>query len=95
MRPAADSTRLNLKVVPGASRTEIVGWLGGTLKVRVAAAPERGKANAAVEAIVAEALGVSVRAVTIVAGRSSAQKTITISGMTSEEVEERLGRRDD
>ena len=39
---------LEVKVVPGASRSEVTGWLGDSLKIRVAAPPERGKANAAV-----------------------------------------------
>jgi uncharacterized protein YggU (UPF0235/DUF167 family) len=41
---------LHIKVVPRAARDQIVGWLDGALKVRVAAAPEAGRANAALEA---------------------------------------------
>lgn len=44
--------KLVLKVIPGASREGIAGWLGDTLKVRVTALPEGGKANRAVETIV-------------------------------------------
>ena len=53
--------RLELKVVPKASRDRVVGWLGDRLKVQVRAAPERGKANAAVEALLAEILGAGLR----------------------------------
>ena len=42
-------TRLTVKVVPGASSSAIAGWLGDSLRMRLSAAPERGKANAAVE----------------------------------------------
>ncbi len=43
--------RLSLKVVPGSSRDEIVGWLGDSLKVKVKAPPEKGRANEAVDAM--------------------------------------------
>lgn len=74
--------RLTLKVVPGASRDGIAGWLGDALKIRVAAPPEHGKANAAVTGLIAEALGVTPRQVRIVAGGSSAWKVIEIDGVT-------------
>ena len=67
--------RLELKVVPKASRDRVVGWLGDRLKVQVRAAPERGKANAAVEALLAEILGAAVR---IVAGEASPLKTVDV-----------------
>src|ERR1051325_9653356 len=60
--------RLALKVVPGSSKNAIAGWLGDTLKVRVSAAPERGKANDAVEALIADALRLPADRVRIVAG---------------------------
>ena len=82
--------KLTVKVVPGASRTEIVGWLGEALKVRVSAPPERGKANAAVEAAIAAALGLPDTAVNVVLGTTSPRKTVEISGMTEEAVHARL-----
>src|SRR5947207_8641105 len=48
---------LHVKVVPGASRDRIAGKLGDALKVQVSAAAERGKANAAVIAVIAATLG--------------------------------------
>lgn len=83
-------TQLQVKVVPGSSRDCIAGWLGDALKVRVSAPPERGKANAAVEAIVAEALGVPRECVRIVAGQTSARKVLEISGLTGAEIRRRL-----
>ena len=70
--------RLPLKVVPKASRDRIAGWVGERLKVQVRAAPERGRANAAVEALLAEALGLPRRAVRVVAGRASPEKLVEI-----------------
>jgi uncharacterized protein YggU (UPF0235/DUF167 family) len=83
--------RLAIKVVPGASRDEIAGWLGDTLKIRVVAPPERGRANAAVEALLAAALGLPPGCVRVVTGRSSARKAVVIEGLTATEVAQRLG----
>jgi uncharacterized protein (TIGR00251 family) len=69
---------LAIKVVPGASRTEIAGVLGKRLKVRVAAPAEGGKANRALVRLLGEWLG--VRDVEIVAGESSAEKTVRVVG---------------
>jgi uncharacterized protein YggU (UPF0235/DUF167 family) len=68
----------------------VAGWLGDTLKVRVAAPAERGKANAAVEAIVAEALGVPRADARVVAGMTSPRKVIEIAGLSEAEVYHRL-----
>lgn len=69
---------IRLRVVPGASRSEIVGPLGDRLKVRVASPAEGGKANRAVIALVSERLGVSLRDVEVVSGRSSRDKTLRV-----------------
>jgi len=69
---------LDVKVVAGASRTEIAGPLGNRLKVRVAAPAQGGKANRALVELLQEWLG--TRDVEIVAGRSSAEKTVRVSG---------------
>jgi uncharacterized protein (TIGR00251 family) len=82
--------KLPIKVVPGSSRDCIAGWLGDTLKVRVRAPAERGKANAAVEEIVAKALGVPKARARIVAGNTSARKIIQISGLSEAEIQHRL-----
>jgi hypothetical protein len=84
--------QLKLKVVPGASRSEISGWLGDTLKLRVAAPPEKGKANKAVEALLCEALGHSAGAVRIVSGHGSPRKTAEIEGLSTEDVRRCLDR---
>lgn len=85
-------TKLNIKVVPGASRSEVAGWLGEALKVRVAAPPESGKANLAVEKVLAAALGVSRRQVRLEAGLASQRKVVAIGGLSQEEVFSRLGK---
>ena len=82
--------RLPLKVVAGSSRSGIVGWLGDTLRVRVTAPAERGKANAAVEALLSEALGLPRGGARIVSGSSSPRKVVEIVGLAEVEIRRRL-----
>jgi uncharacterized protein YggU (UPF0235/DUF167 family) len=84
------TTRLRLRVVPGSGRSEIVGRYGDAWKVRVAAAPERGKANDAVVALLAEALGVPSGTVEILAGRGARDKVAGVRGLSGAAVEARL-----
>jgi len=84
--------RLSIKVVPGSSRQGVAGWLGDTLKVRVSAPAEGGRANAAVEAVLAEALGVPAADVRIVHGPTSPRKVVAIAGLSEGEVLRRLGK---
>lgn len=87
---ATPAARLAVKVVPGAKRDEIVGPHGDRLKVRVSAPPEDGKANKAVCALLAEALGVKRSAVTVIVGPSSPEKTIRIDGLSAADVLRKL-----
>lgn len=82
--------RLKVKAVPGSSREGIAGWLGDALKVRVTAPAEGGKANEAIEELLAGALGVPTRSVRIVTGRSSPRKVVEVSGISGEEARRRL-----
>jgi uncharacterized protein (TIGR00251 family) len=75
--------RLQVKVIPKSSRDRVVGWVGNRLKVQVTAAPEQGKANAAVVDVLASALGLARRQVRIVSGESAPLKTIEVDGDTS------------
>lgn len=81
---------LKVKVVPGASRTRVVGWLGEELKVTVAAVAESGKANAAVEELLAGVLGVGRREVRVVGGLTRPRKVVEILGLDAGEVGRRL-----
>ncbi len=83
---------LQVKVVPGASRDDIAGWLGDALKVRVSAPPEKGKANAAVCKLLAKQLGLWKGAVTVVQGHGSAQKRLAIKGIDAAALKARLPR---
>ena len=81
---------LKVKVVPGSSRTTIDGWLGDALKVRVTAKPEKGKANDAVVALLAETLGVRPQDISIFSGGTSPRKSFIINNLSDYEVRSRL-----
>lgn len=72
---------MRIKVVPGSSRDAIAGMLGDRLKVKVAAAPEAGKANAAVCDLIAGVVGIKARDVTIESGDTAPEKTLRIRGI--------------
>ncbi|MGD9597115.1 MAG: DUF167 domain-containing protein [Steroidobacteraceae bacterium] len=84
--------RLDVKVVPGASRSGLAGWLGGALKLRVTAPPERGRANCAVCALLAEALALPADCVRIVGGHGSTRKVVEVERLSAAEIGARLGR---
>jgi uncharacterized protein len=71
---------LELYVRPGAARTEFAGEHAGRVKLRLAAPPVDGKANAALVAFLAQYYGVAKRNVRIVAGASSRRKRVQIDG---------------
>lgn len=89
-RTGRKTVKLSIKVVPGSSREDIAGWLGGELKVRVRQAPEAGKANDAVRRLLAKTLQLSVDDIRIVSGAASPHKTIEISGVSERELRSRL-----
>ena len=89
---AAPSTRLRLRVSPGA-RAQVRGGIGRHgegWKVRVAAPPEGGKANEAVLRLLADRLGVPKASLTLVSGRSSRDKIVEVSGIDQAEAARRL-----
>ena len=73
--------RLLVKVVPGASTSNIAGWLGQELKVRVSAPPEQGKANQKVVDVLAKYLGLPAKQVKIIKGHTSAHKIVEFQGI--------------
>jgi uncharacterized protein (TIGR00251 family) len=72
---------LNVKVVPGAKRDELVGRYGDAIKIRVSAPPENGNANTAVIGVLAGALGVRPGAIRLVRGQTSPRKTFEVDGL--------------
>ena len=86
----ATSTRLRLRVSPGAGRAEIVGRHGDAWKVRVTSPPEQGRANEAVLRLLAATLAVPREAVSLVSGHSGRDKIVELTGVGPALIERRL-----
>lgn len=89
-RRGSSMSQLSLKVIPGAARAGIVGWLGESLKIKVTAVPEKGRANREVIALLSEALNISPSAITIVRGGTSPLKLAEIAELSIAEIKTRL-----
>jgi uncharacterized protein (TIGR00251 family) len=76
IRLSGDHIHLDIKAIPGASRTELAGIKDNRLRVRIAAAPEDGKANGELIAFFARLLGCPKRALVLERGEKSRQKTL-------------------
>ncbi|HPC95030.1 MAG TPA: DUF167 domain-containing protein [Sedimentisphaerales bacterium] len=79
------------KIVPGSSKTALAGLLDRMVKVKVAAPPERGKANDCLIAFLAKQLGVRKNAVRIVAGQTNPVKHVRVDGISAQTCREKLG----
>lgn len=90
LSPTAAGLLLPVHVQPRASRDRVVGEHGGALKVAVTAPPEGGRANDAVAAVIAEALGLARSRVTLAVGPASRSKTFLVAGLAATEVLSRL-----
>lgn len=86
----APVTRLRLRVSPGAARSAVVGRHGDGWKVRLAAAPERGRANDALVELLSETLAVPPSTVRLVSGRASRDKIVELAGLDPGTIDDRL-----
>jgi len=77
---------LRLHIQPGAKRTGVAGLHGEALKIRLAAPPVDGKANACLIEFLADALGLPKSAVRIVGGETSRAKRVRIDGVDAARV---------
>jgi uncharacterized protein len=81
----------NVRVVPRASKSEIVGELDGALKVRIASPPVDGAANAELIKILTKTFDVSKAQVEIIGGQTSKSKQIKLNGVTAEKFQIAVG----
>ena len=87
---SAETTRLRLRVSPGAGRSMVVGRQGDAWKVRVTEAPERGRANEAVLRLLSDTLVLPRTALTLVSGHGAREKIVELTGMGPALIERRL-----
>lgn len=87
---AAGGVFLNVRLVPRAAQAGVAGTRDGALLVRVHAPPVEGAANIELIQVLAEALGVPKRQVTIVAGERGRFKRVKVEGITADRAAERL-----
>ena len=78
LHPGVGRATLTLHIQPGAKKTEIAGPHGDALKIRLAAPPVDGKANATLLAFVAERLGLAKSAISLKSGQTSRRKVIEV-----------------
>ena len=90
LRAIPGGISLDVIVSAGSSRSEVRGIHGGALKVAVRSAPEKGKANQEVEALLADFFGVGKRSATVTAGQTSRHKQVQVLGVDVKAANARL-----
>jgi len=79
------------KIVPGSSKTALAGLLDRMVKIKVAAAPEKGKANECLIAFLAKQLGVRKNAIDILSGQTNPVKQVRVAGVSAAALLEKFG----
>ena len=90
LTPHAEGTILPIRAQPGARKNAILGERAGALRVAVSAAPEKGKANAAIGDVLADSLHLKGSQIRLIAGETSREKRFLIVGVHPEELRLRL-----
>ena len=88
--PIVAAAQLRVRVQPGATRTGVAGMVDGVLRVRVAAPPATGRANAALLEFLADAMELRPWAVRVVRGLGSREKLVSVERLTTEDALRRL-----
>ena len=91
LREGDGRTTLTLHIQPGAKKTEVAGLYGDALKIRLAAPPVDGKANAALIEFVAERLGLTKSSVRLKSGQTSRRKVLTVDDAPADTAQRLLG----
>jgi uncharacterized protein (TIGR00251 family) len=92
LEPRDGGVALSVKAQPGAKRNALTGVHAGALKVAVSVAPEQGKANQAIAALLAETLGLKKSDVELLSGQTSRAKKFLVRGLSVDELRARLAK---
>jgi uncharacterized protein len=82
--------KVPVKVLPNAARNEIIGLQNGVWRLKIAAPPDKGKANKELIDFLSEALAVRKDSLAVLRGHASRDKLISIEGLSQAEVDRRL-----
>jgi uncharacterized protein (TIGR00251 family) len=77
------NTRISIKVIPNSSTTDIIGWLGDQLNIKLAAPADKGKANIALVKLLSKALSLPRRSIKILTGHTNQLKVLSIENIDS------------
>ena len=90
LSPHDAGTVVPVRAQPGARKNAVLGERAGALRVAVSAAPETGKANAAIQIVLAQARGCRVSQVGLLSGETSRDKKFVVSGIAPDEIRRRI-----
>lgn len=90
VRATSEGATLKVRVAPGAAREAILGPYGDALKVAVREPPEKGRANEAVERLLAAAVGARASDVKVVRGHAARDKVVLFRGLAEAQLRARL-----
>jgi uncharacterized protein (TIGR00251 family) len=90
LEPRPDTVRIRIHAQPGAKRSEVIGLHGDSLKVKIHAPPVEGKANSELLGFLAGTLECKRNQLAIVAGETSREKVIEVTGLSPEYIREKL-----
>lgn len=82
--------KITVHVQPNARRSEALGFDDGVLRVKIGAPPVKGRANNELIEFLSELLGVGKSSVTIEKGATSRSKVIGVSGLSQDDIVNRL-----
>lgn len=81
---------LKVKVIPKASRSEIVGWEEEELKIRLAAVPDKGQANAELIRFLADLLNIGKSHIHLIHGETGRHKKLCLTNISPDELQKKL-----
>jgi uncharacterized protein (TIGR00251 family) len=90
LQQVEDGVVLPVRAHAGSRRNAVIGIRAGALRVAVTAAPEKGKANQAIIALLCKALGISKSSIEIVSGETSPQKRLLVRDTEIEQLRQMI-----